>query len=112
MWTRFRAQANMWMALAELFLAEGRLNDVGPCVEQAVALFPQAHQALYLKGRLYIARAEKATDETIAAKFRAEANSSLLSALALCPSHTASLYHLAKLYTNEGNTAMAEQMYR
>ncbi|VDK83490.1 unnamed protein product [Cylicostephanus goldi] len=48
-WSRFRAQANMWMALAELFLAEGRLNDVGPCVEQAVVLFPHAHQALYLK---------------------------------------------------------------
>lgn len=39
----------MWMELAELFLAEGRLNDVGPCVEQAAVLFPQAHQVLYLK---------------------------------------------------------------
>ncbi|KAK6739587.1 hypothetical protein RB195_008219 [Necator americanus] len=112
LWTRFRAQANMWMALAELFLAEGRLNDVGSCVEQAVVLFPQAHQALYLKGRLFAARAERATDEATAAKFRAEANASLLSALALCPSHTSSLFHLAELYTSEGNIAMAEQMYK
>ncbi|CAJ0600263.1 unnamed protein product [Cylicocyclus nassatus] len=111
-WSRFRAQANMWMALAELFLAEGRLNDVGPCVEQAVVLFPHAHQALYLKGRLFAARAEKATDEATAVKFRAEANASFLSALAYCPSHTASLFHLAGLYTLEGNDAMAEQMYR
>ncbi|KJH53119.1 tetratricopeptide repeat protein [Dictyocaulus viviparus] len=73
-WTRFRAQANMWMALAELFLAEGRLSDVAPCVEQAVSLFPHAHQALYLKGRLYIARAEETTDPAIAVKLRAEAN--------------------------------------
>ncbi|RCN45281.1 tetratricopeptide repeat protein [Ancylostoma caninum] len=112
LWTRFKAQANMWMALAELFLAEGRLNDVGPCVEQAVVLFPHAHQALYLKGRLFAAKADKATDETVAAKFRSEANACLLSALALCPSHTSSLFHLAKLYTSEGNIAMAEQMYR
>ncbi|EYC25918.1 hypothetical protein Y032_0011g1457 [Ancylostoma ceylanicum] len=112
LWTRFKAQANMWMALAELFLAEGRLNDVGPCVEQAVVLFPHAHQALYLKGRLFAAKADKATDEAIAVKFRAEANACLLSALALCPSHTSSLFHLAKLYTSEGNIAMAEQMYR
>ncbi|KAK6057820.1 tetratricopeptide repeat protein [Cooperia oncophora] len=111
-WTRFRAQANMWMALAELFLAEGRLNDVAPCVEQAAILFPHAHQALYLKGRLFAAKAEKAPDEATAAKFRAEANASFLSALALCPSHTPSLFHLAKLYTADGNIAMAEQMYR
>lgn len=44
----------MWMALAELFLAEGRLNDVGPCVEQAVILFPHAHQALYLKVLVFL----------------------------------------------------------
>ncbi|KAK6029419.1 tetratricopeptide repeat protein, partial [Ostertagia ostertagi] len=74
LWTRFRAQANMWMALAELFLAEGRLNDVAPCVEQAAILFPHAHQALYLKGRLFAAKAEKAPDEATAAKFRAESN--------------------------------------
>uniref|UniRef100_A0A7I4YA08 TTC7_N domain-containing protein n=1 Tax=Haemonchus contortus TaxID=6289 RepID=A0A7I4YA08_HAECO len=112
LWTRFRAQANMWTALAELFLAEGRLNDVAPCVEQAANLFPHAYQALYLKGRLFAAKAEKAPDEATAARFRAEANASLLSALALCPSHTPSLLHLAKLYTADGNIAMAEQMYR
>ncbi|WKY00816.1 hypothetical protein Q1695_015108 [Nippostrongylus brasiliensis] len=111
-WSRFRAQANMWMALAELFLAEGRLNDVGPCVEQAAILFPHAHQVLYMKGRLFAARAEKTADDAIAAKFRAEANASLLSALTLCPAHTPSLFHLAKLYTFEGNVAMAEQMFR
>ncbi|VDM59267.1 unnamed protein product [Angiostrongylus costaricensis] len=111
-WTRFRAQANMWMALAELFLAEGRLSEVAPCVEQATTLFPHAHQAFYLKGRLFMARAEKATDEATALKFRSEANASLLSALALCPSHTPSLFHLAKLYTSEGNTVMAELMYK
>ncbi|KAJ1366849.1 hypothetical protein KIN20_027628 [Parelaphostrongylus tenuis] len=111
-WARFRAQANMWMALAELFLAEGRLNDVAPCVEQATTLFPHAHQAFYLKGRLYMAKAEEATDEATALKFRSEANASLLSALALCPSHTPSLFYLAKLYTSEGNTVMAELMYK
>uniref|UniRef100_A0A0K0DJD8 TPR_REGION domain-containing protein n=1 Tax=Angiostrongylus cantonensis TaxID=6313 RepID=A0A0K0DJD8_ANGCA len=96
-WTRFRAQANMWMALAELFLAEGRLNDVAPCVEQAITLFPHAHQAFYLKAKILVIRLFQA---------------SLLSALALCPSHTPSLFHLAKLYTSEGNTVMAELMYK
>ena len=39
----------MWLALSELFLAEGRQTEVTPCVEQAVSLFPQSQQAMYLK---------------------------------------------------------------
>ncbi|CAI4227766.1 unnamed protein product [Auanema sp. JU1783] len=111
-WSRFRAQANMWMALAELFLSQNRVSDVGPCVEQAVALFPHSYQVLYLKGRLFSVRADNSDDEHIASRLRAEAKAAYLSALALSPSHGSSLQHLAVLYEREDNHKMAEQLYR
>ncbi|CAJ0941898.1 unnamed protein product, partial [Mesorhabditis belari] len=109
----FRAQANIWTTLAELFLDEGRLNDVTPCVEQAIALFPNSHQALYLKGTLCLARAERAqADSQIHSKLLGDAKVFLLSAIAMSPSHTESLVQLAKLYRLERNYGMAEQVYR
>ncbi|CAB3402142.1 unnamed protein product [Caenorhabditis bovis] len=111
-WSRFRAQADIWMSLTELYLAEGRLADVTKCVEQAIGLFPQSPQAIYMKGRLLGCRAENLKDRNMASKIRGEAKSTYLSALALCPNHVQSMSALAKLYEAEGNQMMAEHMLR
>ncbi|PAV60415.1 hypothetical protein WR25_23751 [Diploscapter pachys] len=111
--TKHRSQSNIWMQLAELFLSAGRMNDFTSCIERAMSLFPHSPQAIYLKGRLHAARADKSlNDENLAKKLRAEAKACYLSALALSPSHVQTLAHLAKIYAQEGNLRMAEQMYK
>ncbi|CAI5445165.1 unnamed protein product [Caenorhabditis angaria] len=111
-WSKFRSQADIWMALAELYLAEGKLSEVSKCVEQAVVLFPHSPQAMYLKGRLLGYRAQKIEEKATAAKIRGEAKAAYLSALALAPNHSPSMSALAKLYSEEGNLKMAEHMLR
>ncbi|CAD6196366.1 unnamed protein product [Caenorhabditis auriculariae] len=111
-WSKFKAQADIWMSLAELYLAEGKQAEVGRCVEQAVNLFPHSPQAMYLKGRLLNCRAEKIEDELVASKLRSEAKAAYLSALALCPAHVPTMSHLAKLYAHDGNLKMSEHLYR
>uniref|UniRef100_A0A1I7UX00 TTC7_N domain-containing protein n=1 Tax=Caenorhabditis tropicalis TaxID=1561998 RepID=A0A1I7UX00_9PELO len=48
-WSKFRTQADVWMCLAELYIAEGRHADLTKVIEQAITMFPSSPQALYLK---------------------------------------------------------------
>ncbi|GMS88888.1 hypothetical protein PENTCL1PPCAC_11063 [Pristionchus entomophagus] len=105
---RFRAQASIWVSLAELFLDEGRLSDVQPCIEQAVLLFPNSAHALYLKGRLLAAKAATMSLSNGATRVRAEARGAFLSSLALAPEYINALAHLAKLSKEDGQMEMAE----
>lgn len=105
---RYRAQASIWVSLAELFLDEGRLSDVQPCIEQAVALFPNSAHALYLRGRLLAAKGATMSVANCAARVRAEARGAFLSALALAPEYINALAHLARLSKEDGQMEMAE----
>ncbi|KAK0416703.1 hypothetical protein QR680_012640 [Steinernema hermaphroditum] len=110
----FRIQASIWVELAELFLEAKKVDDVQACVEEACSLFPNSHQALYLKGRLFSIKSDdiREKDPSSAASYRARAKSCLLSALAICPSHIPSLRHLAHVYRNDSNLKMAEKILR
>uniref|UniRef100_A0A9J2NR25 Tetratricopeptide repeat protein 7 N-terminal domain-containing protein n=1 Tax=Ascaris lumbricoides TaxID=6252 RepID=A0A9J2NR25_ASCLU len=112
MLARFHVQANVWLELAELYLDLDRVAEVRPCVEEACSIFPNSHPALYLKGRLLALRAERCTDATTRERMRMDAKASLLGALAISPSHIASLNHLAEIYRSEGNIPMAEKMLK
>ncbi|GMR41370.1 hypothetical protein PMAYCL1PPCAC_11565 [Pristionchus mayeri] len=105
---RYRAQASIWVSLAELFLDEGRLNDVQPCIEQAVLLFPNSAHALYLKGRLLAAKSASMSVANGANRVRADARGAFLSALSLAPEYVNALSHLAKLSKEDGQMEMAE----
>uniref|UniRef100_A0A8R1HYF0 Tetratricopeptide repeat protein 7 N-terminal domain-containing protein n=1 Tax=Caenorhabditis japonica TaxID=281687 RepID=A0A8R1HYF0_CAEJA len=50
-WSKFRTQADVWMCLAELYIAEGRHEDLTKVIEQAISMFPSSPQAFYLKVR-------------------------------------------------------------
>uniref|UniRef100_A0A8R1Z4T3 Tetratricopeptide repeat protein 7 N-terminal domain-containing protein n=1 Tax=Pristionchus pacificus TaxID=54126 RepID=A0A8R1Z4T3_PRIPA len=105
---RYRAQASIWVSLAELFLDEGRLSDVQPCIEQAVQLFPNSAHALYLKGRLMAAKGATMSAANGASRVRAEARGAFLSALSLAPEYINALVHLASLSKEDGQMEMAE----
>ncbi|VDK57157.1 unnamed protein product [Anisakis simplex] len=105
-------KANIWLELAELYLELDRINDVRPCVEEACAIFPNSHQTLYLKGRLLELRAARCNDASTRDMMRTDAKASLLGALAITPSHIASLSHLANIYRSDGNIRMAEKMLK
>ncbi|GMT17976.1 hypothetical protein PFISCL1PPCAC_9273 [Pristionchus fissidentatus] len=109
---RYRAQASIWVSLAELFLDEGRLNDVQPCIEQAVQLFPNSAHALYLKGRLLAAKSAGMSVANGAARLRTEARGAMQSALSLAPDYINALCHLAKLSKEDGHMEMAEHCYK
>ncbi|PIC40823.1 hypothetical protein B9Z55_008439 [Caenorhabditis nigoni] len=111
-WSKFRTQADVWMCLAELYIAEGRHADLTKVIEQAITMFPSSPQALYLKGRLLASRSQKMTDDSLSSRIRGEAKSAYLSALALAPGHFPSMAALAQLYEEEGNQKMAEHMLR
>ncbi|KAF1763286.1 hypothetical protein GCK72_011552 [Caenorhabditis remanei] len=111
-WSKFRTQADVWMCLAELYIAEGRHADLTKVIEQAITMFPSSPQALYLKGRLLVSRSQKLSDDSLSSRIRGEAKSAYLSALALAPGHFPSMSALAKLYEEEGNQKMAEHMLR
>lgn len=111
-WSKFRTQADVWMCLAELYIAEGRHADLTKVIEQAITMFPSSPQALYLKGRLLVSRSQKLPDDQLSSRIRGEAKSAYLSALALAPGHFPSMSALAKLYEEEGNQKMAEHMLR
>ncbi|KAK0416705.1 hypothetical protein QR680_012640 [Steinernema hermaphroditum] len=113
-WDCIPHQASIWVELAELFLEAKKVDDVQACVEEACSLFPNSHQALYLKGRLFSIKSDdiREKDPSSAASYRARAKSCLLSALAICPSHIPSLRHLAHVYRNDSNLKMAEKILR
>ncbi|TKR77577.1 hypothetical protein L596_018520 [Steinernema carpocapsae] len=110
----FRVQASIWVELAELFIENCRADDVHACVEEAISLFPNSHQALYLKGRLFSLRSKEldGKDPMTAKSCRKHAKSCLLAALAIYPSHIPSLRHLAEVYKSEENMKMAENVLR
>uniref|UniRef100_A0AC35GQM8 Tetratricopeptide repeat protein 7 N-terminal domain-containing protein n=1 Tax=Panagrolaimus sp. PS1159 TaxID=55785 RepID=A0AC35GQM8_9BILA len=56
----FRIQANIWVELAEFFIELDRATEVQACVEEACNIFPNSHEALYLKSRLFLIRGNKA----------------------------------------------------
>lgn len=111
-WSKFRTQADVWMCLAELYIAEGRHADLTKVIEQAITMFPSSPQALYLKGRLLVSRSQKLADDSLSSRVRGEAKSAYLSALALTPGHFPSMAALAQVYEEEGNQKMAEHMLR
>ncbi|MFH4975241.1 hypothetical protein AB6A40_001950 [Gnathostoma spinigerum] len=112
MYAAYRLQANIWLELAELYLEFNRVSEVRSCVEEACSLFPNSHQALYLKARLLAVRADSSNDLRVKEKFRTEAKASLLGALAILPSHIPSLRQLALIYWSESNIRMAEKLLR
>ncbi|KAI1721349.1 tetratricopeptide repeat protein 7B [Ditylenchus destructor] len=110
----FQIQANVWVELAEFFLEVDRASDIQACVEEVCTIYPNSHQALYMKGRLFFTRAEKCADNdpTTSKRLRAESKNCFLGALSIFPAHIASLTFLSKLYELEGNLKMAEKMIR
>lgn len=118
--------------MAEFFIEMDRLNDVQACVEEACAIYPRSHQALYLKvlsdrclhsickqfqyfqGHLYLRRAEKLMDRdpVLSRKFRDEAKNCLLATLSMCTVHCPSYFCLSKIYYMDGNLMMSEKMLR
>uniref|UniRef100_A0AC35TRV3 TTC7_N domain-containing protein n=1 Tax=Rhabditophanes sp. KR3021 TaxID=114890 RepID=A0AC35TRV3_9BILA len=110
--TAFRLQANLWVELAELFIDLNKIREVTSCVEEACSIFPNSHQALFLRGRLLNKRADECGDLEIEGKLISEAKSYYLAALSITPTHIPSLLHLSKIYKNQGNYEMTEKLLR
>uniref|UniRef100_A0A914YFC1 Uncharacterized protein n=1 Tax=Panagrolaimus superbus TaxID=310955 RepID=A0A914YFC1_9BILA len=108
----FRIQANIWVELAEFFIELDRTTEVQACVEEACNIFPNSHEALYLKSRLFLIRCNKASNASLSKRYRSEAKSCLLAALSVLPTHLPSLQCLASIYHTEGNFILAEKMLR
>lgn len=110
----FRLQADIWVELAEFFIEIGRLQDVQACMEEACMIYPNSHQALYLKGHLYLVRAERCApaDPALSKRLRAEAKNCIMGAISICTGHVPSHACLGRLYHSEGNLKMAEKMFR
>lgn len=110
----FRMQADIWVELAEFFIEIDRLSDVQACVEEACTIYYNSHQALYLKGYLYMVRANKLTkkDPSLSKRLKMEAKNYLLGAISMCTGHVSSYIALGKLYYLDGNLKMAEKMFR
>ncbi|KAL3068400.1 hypothetical protein niasHT_030691 [Heterodera trifolii] len=110
----FRIQADIWVELAEFFIEIDRVHDVQACVEEACAIYPHSHQALYLKGHLNLSRAEKfaSKEAALSRKFREDARNCFLGALSMCAWHCPSYALLSKVYYMDGNLKMAEKMLR
>lgn len=100
------------MELAEFFIELDRATEVQACVEEACNIFPNSHEALYLKSRLFLIRGNKAPNASLSKRYRSEAKSCLLAALSVLPTHLPSLQCLASIYHTEGNLILAEKMLR
>lgn len=98
---QYRMQANIWLELAELFLDGNYVDEVQECVEEACQMFPNSHQALYLKGRLH----------QVAGRIK-DAKGCYLGALGIFPNHIPSMRCLASVYEDGGNLRMSEQVLR
>ena len=81
-------------------------------MEEACNIFPNSHEAFYLKSRLFLVRANKECNSSLASRYRSEAKSCLLAARSIWPSHLPSLQYLAAVYHAEGNLVLAEKMLR
>lgn len=94
-------QLQVWLLLAEVFLAMDQPNGAILSLQEASNIFPLSHHIMYTRGLLHEYKLEYA-----------EAKQCYQNAVSINPSHVKSLQHLGLIYHYLGNQRLAEKTLR
>ncbi|KAK9871323.1 hypothetical protein WA026_011590 [Henosepilachna vigintioctopunctata] len=94
-------QVEIWLLLAELYLALDQPNDVNQCITEATQIYPLSHHTMHMKARLHMHKGEWP-----------EARQCLQNALAINPQDVRSLQHLGLVYHHLDLQGLAEMTLR
>ncbi|XP_050310912.1 tetratricopeptide repeat protein 7B isoform X2 [Anthonomus grandis grandis] len=94
-------QVEVWLLLAELYLALGQVTDVQQCIQEAMHIYPLSHHIMHMKGLLHMHK-EEWTD----------AQTCFQNAVAINPLHVKSLQQLGLVYHYLGLQGLAETTLR
>ncbi|XP_070577120.1 tetratricopeptide repeat protein 7B-like isoform X2 [Ptychodera flava] len=94
-------QAQIWLAIAEIYLSMDKPGEASACVHEASSIFPLSHHVMYLRGLIHEHKHEFV-----------EAKKHYDNAIAINPSHMKSLQHLGMVLHYLGNTVLAEKVLR
>ncbi|XP_045460527.1 tetratricopeptide repeat protein 7B [Harmonia axyridis] len=94
-------QVEIWLLLAELYLALDQLGDVQQCILEATQIYPLSHHIMHMKAMLHMHKNEWS-----------EARQCLQNALAINPQHVTSLQQLGLVYHYLDLQGLAETTLR
>ncbi|XP_043275084.1 tetratricopeptide repeat protein 7B isoform X2 [Venturia canescens] len=94
-------QLQIWLLLAEVFLALDRPEGATLSLQEATNIFPMSHHIMYTRGLLHEYKLEYA-----------EAKQCYQNAVSINPSHIKSLQHLGLIYHYLGSQRLAEKTLR
>ncbi|KAF7408227.1 hypothetical protein HZH68_003074 [Vespula germanica] len=94
-------QLQVWLLLAEVFLAMDQPNGAILSLQEASNIFPLSHHIMYTRGLLHEYKLEYT-----------EAKQCYQNAVTINPSHVKSLQHLGLIYHYLGNQRLAEKTLR
>ncbi|XP_030746939.1 tetratricopeptide repeat protein 7B-like [Sitophilus oryzae] len=94
-------QLEVWLLLAELYLALDQIADVQQCIQEASQIYPLSHHIMHMKGLLHMHK-----EDWTEAKFCFQ------NAVAINPLHVKSLQQLGLVYHYLGLQGLAETTLR
>lgn len=94
-------QVEVWLLLAELYLALDQPADVQQCIQEATQIYPLSHHIMHMKGLLHMHKQEWP-----------EAKLCFQNAVAINPQHVKSLQELGLVYHYLGLQGLAETTFR
>ncbi|CAH1168197.1 unnamed protein product [Phyllotreta striolata] len=94
-------QVEIWLLLAELYLALDQPSDVQMCIQEAMQIYPLSHQIMYMKGLLHMHKQEWS-----------DAKTCFQNAVAINPLHVKSLQQLGLVYHYLDLQGLAETTLR
>ncbi|XP_044258625.1 tetratricopeptide repeat protein 7B isoform X2 [Tribolium madens] len=94
-------QVEVWLLLAELYLALDQPTDVQQCIQEATQIYPLSHHIMHMKGLLHMHKQEWP-----------EAKLCFQNAVAINPQHVKSLQELGLVYHYLGLQGLAETTFR
>ncbi|XP_050437574.1 tetratricopeptide repeat protein 7B [Adelges cooleyi] len=99
--TVWHTQQNVWLLLAEIYLAQDQFDAANNCLLEAASIFPLSHHIMYMRGLFHEKRNE----------FN-EAKQCYQNAVTVHPAHLKSLQHLGLMYHYLGSHRLAEKTLR
>ncbi|XP_066280406.1 tetratricopeptide repeat protein 7B-like isoform X1 [Branchiostoma lanceolatum] len=94
-------QVHIWLNIADVYLAMGKVEDARACVQEAHAIFPYSHLVIFKRGCIHEMKHEYP-----------EAKKCFSDATAINPSHVPSLQHLGMANYHLGNLVQGEKALR
>ncbi|XP_060524165.1 tetratricopeptide repeat protein 7B [Cylas formicarius] len=94
-------QVEVWLLLAELYLALDQPTDVQQCLQEATQIYPLSHHIMHMKGLLHVHKEEWS-----------DAKTCFQNAVAINPLHVKSLQQLGLVYHYLGLQGLAETTLR